>query len=41
MRYNLKMSKGLVLKGLLSLTAIYIAYKLGLELWCAVYGLLY
>ena len=34
------MNKALALKGLLALAGLYIAYKLGLELWCIVYGLL-
>jgi hypothetical protein len=34
------MNKVLVLKGLLATMGLYIAYKLGLELWCIAYGLL-
>lgn len=35
----MSMNKVLALKGLLALVGLYIAYKLGLELWCIVYGL--
>ena len=34
------MNKVLALKGFLALLGLYIAYKLGLELWCVAYGLL-
>jgi hypothetical protein len=34
------MNKVLVLKGTLALVGLYAAYKLGLEAWCIVYGLL-
>jgi hypothetical protein len=34
------MDKALALKGIATLVGLYILYKLGLELWCIVYGIL-
>jgi len=34
------MNKVMALKGTLALLGLYLAYKLGLELWCIAYGLL-
>jgi hypothetical protein len=36
----MNMNRALALKGLLALMGLYVAYKLGFELWCIAYGLL-
>lgn len=36
----MNMNRALALKGALVAMGLYIAYKLGLELWCIAYGLL-